>query len=118
MVAHKKEAELQPLSDRQLRARRATLARQLPDVAATLRGSLSTQRRRCGREGCRCATGELHGPYVYLSVQRRGRSRLLYVPADVAEEVGRRIRLTAEIEATLAEISAINLELLGRGRLG
>ncbi len=55
---------------------------------------------------------------MYLSVQRRGRSRLLYVPADVAEEVGRRVRFTVEIEAILAEISAVNLELLGRGRLG
>lgn len=115
--AHKNEAELHTLSDRQLRALRASLARRLPDVAATIRGSLSSQQRRCGREGCRCASGQLHGPYVYLSVQRRGRSRLLYVPADVAEEVSRRIRLTAEIEASLAEISAINLELLARGRL-
>jgi hypothetical protein len=115
---HKTEAELSALSDRLLRSRRSALARQLPDVAAAIRGSLSTQRRRCGREGCRCASGQLHGPYVYLSVRRRGRSRLLYVPAEVAEEVGLRIRLTAEIEATLAEISAINLELLGRGRLG
>jgi hypothetical protein len=117
LTAHKTEAELRALGDRQLRTRRAALARQLPDVAAAIRGSVSTQGRRCGRESCRCASGQLHGPYVYLSVQRRGRSRLLYVPAEVAEEVGRRIRLTAQIEATLAEISAINLELLGRGRL-
>jgi hypothetical protein len=116
-MTHKTEAELRALSDRQLRARRATLARQIPDVATVMWGSLSTQHRRCGREGCRCRSGQPHGPYVYLSVQRRGRSRLLYVPTEVAAEVGRRIRLTAEIEASLAEISAINLELLSRGRL-
>src|SRR2546426_12083064 len=78
------------LSIRQLRARRARLARQLPDVEATLRGSLQSQRRRCGKAGCRCAEGDLHGPYIYLSVRMGERSGLLYVPAEVAQEVKRR----------------------------
>jgi len=102
------------LSIRQLRAR---LARQLPDVEATLRGSLQSQRRRCGKAGCRCAEGDLHGPYIYLSVRMGERSGLLYVPAEVAQEVKRRVETTGRIEAALAEISAINLELLARGAL-
>ena len=105
------------LSIRQLRARRARLARQLPDVEATLRGSLQSQRRRCGKAGCRCAEGDLHGPYIYLSVRMGERSGLLYVPAEVAQEVKRRVETTGRIEAALAEISAINLELLARGAL-
>lgn len=105
------------MSVRQLRARRTRLARQLPDVEATLRGSLQSQARRCGKQGCRCARGELHGPYVYLTVRAGDRSGLLYVPADLAEEVARRVEVTGRIEAALAEISAINLELLARGKL-
>ncbi|SRR6266404_982189 len=105
------------LSIRQLRAGRARLARQLPDVEATLRGSLQSQRRRCGKAGCRCAEGDLHGPYIYLSVRMGERSGLLYVPAEVAQEVKRRVETTGRIEAALAEISAINLELLARGAL-
>jgi hypothetical protein len=102
----------------QLRTRRAALARQLPNVEATLRGSLQHQSRRCGKAGCRCNAGELHGPYMYLSVRTtRTRSRLLYIPADAAEEVSRRIETTGRIETALAEISAINLELLARGEL-
>jgi hypothetical protein len=111
-----KAAVLSELSVRQLRARRQRLAR-LPDIEGVLQGSLQTQSRRCGKEGCRCTRGELHGPYTYLSVRAGRRSRLLYVPAELAEEVGRHLELTDQIQAALAEISAINLELLTRGKL-
>lgn len=112
-----KTTALSDLSVRQLRARRARLAHRLPDVEWTLRGSLQTQSRRCGKEGCRCATGELHGPYVYLSVRSGGGTRLLYIGADLAEKVKQRVEMTSRLERALAEISAINLELLARGEL-
>ena len=108
---------LPSLSTARLQARRAQLARSVPPLEAVLRGALVIQRRRCGKPGCRCARGELHGPYVFLTVQRRTGRRLLYVPAALAAAVRRRVALTARIEATLAEISAINLELLKRGAL-
>jgi hypothetical protein len=73
--------------------------------------------RRCGKEGCRCAQGELHGPYVYLSISRGADRRLVYIPANLAEAVRHHIALTEQIEATLAAISAINLELLARRQL-
>ncbi len=82
-----------------------------------MQGALVIQRRRCGKPGCRCARGELHGPYVFLSVRRGAGRRLLYVPAALAAAVRHRVTLTARIAATLAEISAINLELLRRGEL-
>jgi hypothetical protein len=114
-MAHK--TSLRTLSVRQLRTRRARLARQLPDIEATLRGALQRQMRRCGKAGCRCVEGELHGPYLYLAVRTGARSRLLYVPADVVHQVTRRLEATGRIDAGLAEISAINLELFARGAL-
>ncbi len=108
---------LRALSVRQLRSRRSRLARQLPDVEATLRGALHRQMRRCGNAGCQCAEGKLHGPYLYLSVRTGGRSRLVYVPTNVIDEVTRRVDAAGRIGAALAEISAINLELLARGEL-
>lgn len=112
-----KTANPQKQTSRQLRARRARLAKRLPDVEMTLRGSLQTQGRRCGKEACRCAEGELHGPYVYLTTRAGQRTRMLYIAADLADEVSRRVEVTGELEAVLAEISAINLELLARGEL-
>jgi hypothetical protein len=102
----------------QLRARRRRLSRALRNAEATLLGALVTQGRRCGKEGCRCAEGELHGPYIYISLrQPRGRGGLLYVPAELAALVRKRIELTAQMQAALTEISAINLELLSRRQL-
>jgi hypothetical protein len=59
--------DLRGLSAAELRSRRDRLAVDLPRAAQFLAGSLVEQRRRCGKEGCRCTRGELHGPYVYLS---------------------------------------------------
>ncbi len=111
------DAALSSLSVRQLRARRQRLAAALADPQASLEGSLVSQMRRCGKEGCRCAQGELHGPYVYLSISRGADRRLLYVPAELAEVVRRHVSLTEQIENTLAGISAINLELFARRQL-
>jgi hypothetical protein len=114
-MAHKK---LEESSVRQLRARKRRLARALPAVEETLRGAALTQGRRCGKPGCRCARGELHGPYTYLSLGReRGRSRLVYVPAALVEAVAWRVEASSRIEAALAEISEINAELLRRREL-
>jgi len=108
---------LSKLSTGTLRRRRARLARNLPSLETVLQGALVIQRRRCGKPGCRCARGELHGPYVFLTVRRRMGRRLLYIPAALATEVRRRVTLTARIETILAQISAINLELLAREEL-
>lgn len=109
---------LSSLTVRQLRARRRRLAQRLGDSEMTLRGSLISQGRRCGKAGCRCAEGELHGPYTYLAVGRAtGTARLLYVPAVLVEAASARVKATEAAEAALAEISAINLELLSRREL-
>jgi uncharacterized protein DUF6788 len=117
-MRHKTSFKLGRVSVQQLRARRRRLARTLRDLEATLRGSLVSQSRRCGKEGCRCGQGELHGPYVYLSVGRVGGTRrLLYIPAELVTVVRRQVEHTGRIDGVLEEISAINLELLARREL-
>ena len=110
-------SDLSSLSVRQLQARRRRLAASLADPQASLEGSLVSQMRRCGKEGCRCTQGELHGPYVYLSISRGGDRRLVYGPAKLAEVVRRHVAVTERMASALASISAINLELLARRQL-
>jgi len=106
------------LTIRQLRARRRRLARSLPDVEAVIAGAVVEQGRRCGKEGCRCASGDLHGPYTYVVLPRAaGRTRTVYVPAAAAEAVRRGAGLSVQVRDALEEISAINVELLSRGEL-
>jgi hypothetical protein len=115
MDTHKND--LARMSARQLRARRRALAERLGDVEHVLAGSLAEQSRRCGRPGCRCADGEPHGPYAYFTPRPGGRGRARYVPAALADAVRRCLQRGAEVEAALAEISAINAELLARREL-
>jgi len=112
-----KNSELSSLSVLPLPSQRQRLAAALADPQVSLEGSLVSQMRRCGKEGCRCTQGELHGPYVYLSISRDAHRRLVYIPAELAEVVRRHVSLTEQIEATLAAISAINLELFARREL-
>jgi hypothetical protein len=111
MNAHKND--FRGLSAAELRSRRDRLAADLPQAGQFLAGSLVEQRRRCGKEGCRCTRGELHGPYVYLSVA----GRMVYVPATLADAVRSRLEVSARLRAVLEEISALNLELLARREL-
>ena len=115
MNVHKND--LARMSVRQLRARRRALAARLGDVQQVLAGSLAEQSRRCGRPGCRCADGEPHGPYAYFTPRPAGRGRARYVPAALAGVVRRYLQRGAEVEAVLAEISAVNAELLARREL-
>ncbi len=92
---------------RQLDARVQQLAAQGPVLAA----SLVKIARRCGRPGCHCTQGALHVGH-YLSYKVAGKTRMVYVPVDLVEEVRgwvaehRRLRqLTQEItQLTLAQI--------------
>jgi hypothetical protein len=111
-----KTTDLGQLSTRQLVARRQRLARRMVDLNLVLSGSLVTQSRRCGKAGCRCATGDPHGPYAYLS-SAGGAGGLRYVPKDLVEVVTRRLTATAALHTLLAEVSAINTELLARREL-
>lgn len=105
------------LSTLELLARRRGLADCLGDVAQVLLGSVAEQTRRCGKVACRCGTTQPHGPYTYLTT-RRGRRGMRYVPAALVPVVAAYLRRGEYVEAVLAEISAINVELLARRELG
>src|SRR5487761_1154455 len=108
---------LRDLTTDQLLDRRRAAAARLGDVEQVLSGTLTEQARRCGRPGCRCADGEPHGPYAYFTPRPAGRGRARYVPAALADAVRRFLRRGTEVEAVLAEISAVNAELLARREL-
>ena len=114
MVASHK-LDLLQLSTRELRARRRWLALRLGDVEQVLFGSLVEQTRRCGKINCRCAGGDGHGPYAYFAPS--GVRGMRYVPATLVVPARECLGQGERIEGVLAEISAINLELLARRAL-
>jgi hypothetical protein len=115
MCVHKND--LSGLSTRALLARRRRAAARLGDVQRVLTGSLVEQTRRCGKSGCRCADGDPHGPYAYFTARAVGRARSRYVPSGLVAAVRACLARGEQVETVLAEISAINAELLARREL-
>jgi len=71
-----------------LRPREAKAAKALHKTAPVgLPGCVCEQWTRCGKAGCRCARGELHGPYYCRMWREQGRLRKSYVPAADVERV-------------------------------
>jgi hypothetical protein len=115
MIPPKINLLLEPTGD--LLAIRSGLAAGVGELEQVLLGSLVEQTRRCGKAACRCVAGLPHGPYPYLSA-RNGTRGMRYVPTAMLAPVKEFLRHGEQVEATLAEISAINLELLARRYLG
>jgi hypothetical protein len=111
------KSDLASSSTRVLLARRRRLAARLGDVEQMLTGSLVEQTRRCGKPSCRCAQGPPHGPYAYFTPKPSGRGRAKYVPAALVAAVRARLARGEQVQTALAEISAINTELLARREL-
>ena len=98
-----------------LRRRRKALLRKLPDLEAILKGSLIERYKRCGKPGCKCARGRGHGPKYYLSISRTSARPLMeYVPQEYHDQVQEYLANHQRVREILAEISAINQELLRR----
>ena len=95
---------------------RRRLAKQVPDPAIALAGSLMSRMIRCNKPGCRYCEkpkGKGHGPIWILSVNiGNGRVRQIPVPASLQPEVAEGVRRFAEIQKWLKQISCINQNLL------
>lgn len=105
------------LSTLALRQRRQGLAKRLPPMEETLRGSLVERYLRCGHPACKCARGERHGPVWYLTVTLGpGRTTGGIVAAEQLSQVRRWIGNYRQVKERLEEISSINRELLRRAR--
>jgi hypothetical protein len=87
------------------------LLRSMTSQGPLTQGSFYRLRRKCGKAGCRCARGQLHGAWV-LTRAEAGKHRLYTVPTDQRARLRRltaawrrsqraRARLVKEIAALL-----------------
>ena len=71
------------LPDRRARVRRTKKSNLTTKI---LPGGLERRMVRCGKDGCKCSRGELHGPYFYhVTTDGTVRSRRYVRRADVPE---------------------------------
>ena len=66
------------------------LLQELLQPGPMIAGSFYQMYKKCGRPGCRCTRGDLHGPCPVISIARKGRRSTRSVPRDRQDEVRRR----------------------------
>lgn len=57
------------------------------DLSFFLSGAVVEQYRTCGKSNCRCARGDLHGPYHYRTWREDGKQMWEYVRREDVEAV-------------------------------
>jgi hypothetical protein len=88
----------------QERSARSRLAQLLHDHEVIC-GSVVSMARRCGKAGCHCERGEKHVS-LYLSAKVEGKRRMVYIPAELEDEVRRRVAAYREVEQLTEVVSA------------
>lgn len=77
---------------------------QEPNEIEPLGGEVCLQFIRCGKAGCRCQSGRLHGPYNYRIWREGSRVRKVYVKAEELEAVKAGCMLHRRLTRSLQEI--------------
>jgi hypothetical protein len=71
-----------------------------------IKGTVYELKRRCGKPGCKCSRGELHGRMV-LSASEGGKTRLRVVPRGFLVEVQAKVRRYQELRQVRARLGEI-----------
>lgn len=81
------------------------------DFREFLKGSLVETEVRCGKPNCRCARGQRHR-VLHLSYSQGGRTKRVYVPRPLANEVRKWIANRKKLMSVLDEVLELNVKLL------
>jgi hypothetical protein len=79
-------------------------------------GSLGAVYRRCGKANCHCAEGEKHGPVFYLTRNEGGRTRNIYVPPELHDDVAAGVIAYRRYRDLGQQIAEANARHLGLGK--
>ncbi len=96
-----------------------TLIRRMLDARLTkmtptrsvLAASLVQIAKHCGRAGCKCQRGEKHVGN-YLTFKEKGKTRTVYVPLDLVEDVRSWIEEHRRIKQLAREVSSLSVALV------
>lgn len=72
-------------------------------------GSIYMVYKKCGSQSCRCAKGNLHGPFYYLSKKEEGKTKLTFVrraDEDTVEDKANNYKKYTKAMADLGKVNA------------
>ena len=94
---------------------RARLLTELGSLPHMLHGSWVERFSTCARPGCRCHSGDRHGPRHYLVVSEGGRQRQKYVPNSQVDAAQTGLAEYRRVREIVDRITQINLTLMKEG---
>lgn len=104
------------ISTKELRQNRQVLIGQLAAFEGKiLRGSLIESYKKCGKPGCKCATGTGHGPKHSMTVNfPKRKPENDYIPLEYVVQVKEYIANYQRFKEIIEQICMINREILKR----
>jgi hypothetical protein len=86
--------------------------KQLTPTGPLLAASLALVQKRCGQPSCRCHQGgPLHTAH-HLTLKTDGKTRTVYVPQDLLEEVQAWVAEYQRLKGLMAQVSQLTLALV------
>ncbi len=74
-------------------------------------GSVYTAYKKCGNKNCRCARGELHGPFSYLSKKVDGKTTLTFIRREDEDRIVKQAQNYRKYTKAMARLSRINRKI-------
>lgn len=102
----KEQISIEMLKER-IRAR----IKKLGEGGLLISGTLVRTSRRCGNPNCRCATGEKHPGHI-LTSKVKGKTKAVYVPVDMVEEVRAWTLECKRVKRLLKEVDALAEQII------
>jgi hypothetical protein len=101
-----------PSHPTQIRRMRDSRLKQLAPAGPVLAATLARVNKRCGQPTCSCHHGgPLHQAH-HLVFRQEGKTRTVYVPQDLLDEVQTWVQEHQRLKALIHEISQLNLALI------
>jgi len=76
-----------------------------------IKGSVYELKRKCGKPGCKCAQGQLHGRMV-VSASEKGKTRLCVIPSGFLVEVQGKVRRYQDLRHARARLVEVHKKML------
>ncbi len=74
-------------------------------------GSIYTAHKSCGNKRCRCAKGDLHGPFSYLSRRVEKKTKLTFIRKDDEEVVAKGAKNYRKYTKAMARLGKLNKKI-------
>jgi hypothetical protein len=100
------------ISTELLKQRIGARIRKLGDSGIFISGSLVRTGRKCGNPSCHCASGGEKHRCCLLTSKVKGKTKAVYVPVDMEEEVAQWVKENKKIRQLLKEVDQLSEQLI------